>query len=260
MNLRIGILGYMQEGKISAPQLRGTSKRRQSADERLLLSLAEHLKLPLLQITQSAELARLTNRPLEQLESIELTAENALKLLDNYLFTTQLAQQQIAAELEPVSLSAVLHDVADDLHKLAAQYHCNLQLHLSGRYEPIMAHRRGLEAALTSLGYVFIEAQGSVETAHKPVVKLAAHRGKKGVVAGMFADAEGLSSDMYQKAHQLYGRARQPLTGLTASNGAGIFIAESILSAMSARLRVARHQKLNGLAATFMPSYQLSIV
>lgn len=250
----------MQEGKILAPQIKISAPRRRSADERLLLNLAEHLKLPLLQITQSAELARLTDQPFQQLETIELTAESTLKLLDNYLFSTHLAQERIAAELEPVSLSAVLHSVAQDLHRFAAQYQCELQLHLSGRYEPIMAHRAGLEAALTSLGYVFIEAQGSAKHDHKPLVKLAAHRGKKGVVAGMFADTEGLSSDMYRRAHKLYGRARQPLTGLSAVDGAGVFIAESILSAMSARLRVARHQKLTGLAATFMPSHQLAMV
>ena len=247
----------MQEGKITKPRRKN---RRKLASERLLLTLAEHLKLPLLQISQSAELARLTNQPLSQLETIELTAESALKLLDNYLFSTRLAQQQIAAELEPVSLSSVLYNVAQELHRFAAQYQCEMQLHLSGKYEPIMAHRAGLEAALTSLGYVFIEAQGSAKHSSRPMVKLAAHRGKKGVVAGMFADTEGLSVDMYQRAHSLYGRASQPLTGLTATNGAGVFIAESILSAMSARLRVAHHQKLTGLAATFMPSRQLSLV
>ncbi|HLB66396.1 MAG TPA: hypothetical protein VJJ78_02275 [Candidatus Saccharimonadales bacterium] len=246
----------LEEGKISTARL----NRRRRASENLLLSLAEHLKLPLLQISQSAELARLTDQPAEQLEAIELTADNALRLLDYYLLSTNLAKQQLAAQLEPVSLSAVLNNVANELYKFAAQYQCKLELSLSGKYEPIMAHRGGLEAALTSLGYVFIEAQGSTNDKQKPLVKLAAHRGKKGLVAGMFAENENLSADMYRRAHGLYGQARQPLTGLTAANGAGVFIAESILDAMSAKLRVARHHNLSGLAATFMPSSQLSMV
>lgn len=245
-----------EEGKIGVVR----PQNRRQASENLLLSLAEHLKLPLLQISQSAELARLTNQPLAQLETIELTADSAIRLLDNYLLSTNLAQQQLASQLEPISLSSVLHNVAHELYKFAAQYQCGLELHLSGKYEPIMGHRAGLEAALTSLGYVFIEAQGTAEHDQKPLVKLAAHRGKKGVVAGMFTDNEALSADMYRRAHQLYGQARQPLTGLSAANGAGVFIAESILSAMSARLRVARHQKLNGLAATFLPSHQLNLI
>src|SRR3989338_1689560 len=123
----------MQDGKCLAPPLKIKASRQKAADKRLLLTLAEHLKLPLLQISQSAELARLTDQPLSQLETIELTAESALKLLDNYLFSTRLAQQQIAAELEPVSLSSVLYNVAQELHRFAAQYQCEMQLHLSGK-------------------------------------------------------------------------------------------------------------------------------
>lgn len=231
-----------------------------NANERLLLALAEHMKLPLMQIARSAELARLTNRPLPQLKSIELTADSAMKLLDSYLFSSRIATQQLSMLMEPVSISAVLHEVAHELSEFAKKYHCDLQLHMAGKYEPIMAHRIGLQAALTSLGHVLIEAQGSIKADHRPLVKLAAHRGKKGIVAGMFVDTEGLSTDMYRRARHLYGRSRQPLTQLTATDGAGVFVAESILSSMSAKLRVAHHQKLSGLAATFIPSSQLTLI
>jgi len=56
------------------------------------------------------------------------------------------------------------------------------------------------------------------------VVRLAAHRGKQGIVAGMFANSEGLGSDMYQRAHQLYGRTRQPLAQMSAGSGAGVLL------------------------------------
>jgi hypothetical protein len=227
------------------------------ANERLLHALAEQMKLPLLQTARSAELARLTGQPLIQLDTIELTADTALKLLDNYLLSLRLAR---SAVLEPVSVSAVLNSAAHQLSKLAKQYQCELQLHLSGKYEPIIADFVGLESALTSLGYVFIEASNAAAHEHPPVIKLAAHRGKKGIVAGMFIDTEGLSSDMFRRAHELYGRARQPLAGLTATSGAGVFVAESLLNTMSVRLRPAHHQKLSGLAATFLPSQQLQLI
>ena len=108
---------------------------------------------------------------------------------------------------------------------------------------------------------MFIESQSALP--HKDsnaVIKLAAHRGKQGIVAGMFSDSEGLGSDMFRRAYQLYGRSRQPMPQLSAGAGAGVFIAESLLDSMSARLRVARHQKLMGLAATLAPSKQLSLV
>lgn len=228
--------------------------------ERLLLALAEHMKLPLLQIARQAELGKLTGNNSTELTTIELTADSSLRLIDNFLMSARLASEQIAAQLEPVSLSAVLYNVAHELQKQANEYQCELQIHLSGRYEPVMAHRIGLEAALASLGQVFIEAQSNEGAKTKPIVKIAAHRGKKGIVAGMFTDSEGLSSDILRQAHRLYGYNRQPFTQLTSADGAGIFVAENIIKSMSARLRISHHQKMAGLAATFMSSKQLSLV
>jgi len=230
-----------------------------AAQKRLLNALAEQIKLPLLQIARSAELA-LQQGSTEALNNIELTADSALKLLDSYLLSLRLNQASTDIFLEPVSIAAVLNDTAHELSKLASSYGCQLELHLSGRYEPIMANRAGLEAALTSLGFVFIEAVSASASEPKPVVKLAAHRGKQGIVAGTFAGNELLTADMYHRARRLHGRVRQPLTGLTSTAGAGVFIADSLLASMSTRLRIAHHQKLAGLAATFQPSKQLNLV
>jgi len=237
------------------------SRKQRFADERLLQLLAEQIKLPLMQIARQAELASVSDQPIKLLGVIEDTADSSLKLLDSYLLSLRLAGVKSSIQLEPVSVSAVLNETAQSLSNLAKQYDCKLELHLAGRYEPIMAHRAGLEAALTSLGYVFIEAQ-SVLPKHNdtPVIKLAAHRGKNGIVAGMFANLDGLSSDVYKRAHHLFGQAHQPLSHLTAGSGAGVFVADSLLQSMSARLRVAHHQKLSGLAATFATSSQLNLI
>ena len=237
-----------------------TNRRQHFADERLLQLLAEQIKLPLLQIARQAELARTTENPLELLNTIEDTADSSLKLLDSYLLSLRLARAHASIQLEPVSVAAVLNETAAGLSHLAKQYDCKLELHLSGRYEPIMAHRAGLEAALTSLGYVFIEAQSAAARDGRAVIKLAAHRGKTGIVAGMFANMDGLSADMFKRARHLFGQAHQPLTQLTAGSGAGVFVADSLLASMSARLRVAHHQKLSGLAATFATSSQLNLI
>jgi hypothetical protein len=236
-------------------------QKKYSTDEqqRLLHALAEQLKLPLLQISRQAELVGLTN-DMTALDTVRLTANSALQLLDNYLLSTRLSGAETLVTLEPVSLSAVLQDTAQRLNEVAGLYQCELELQLAGRYEPVMAHRAGLEAALMSLGYVFIEAQSARPHVRRPVVTLAAHRTRWGIVGGMYADLEGLSADMYRRAQTLYGRARQPLTQLSASNGAGVFVADSLLSSMSTHLRIAHHRKLTGLAATFQPSKQLSLV
>lgn len=227
--------------------------------DQLLQTVAENLKLPLLQIARSAELAQITNKSSQAFNAIELTADSALQLLDNYILSLRLANQQ-PLQLEPVSVAAILAEVAEKLHRVAAQHQCDIELHLAGKYEPIMANRAGLSAALSSLGHVFIEASGIQASTKRAAITLAAHRSKRGIVAGMFADIDGLSTDAYKRARSIFGQARQPLTQFTSSTGAGVFVAESLLAPMAAHLRIARHQKLSGLAATFNSSEQLQLV
>lgn len=235
-------------------------RRRLNQQEKLLNVLVEQMKLPYMQIARLAEFGQLDKSNTFNLADIEITADNALKLIDSYILSTKLARAQNYLQLEPVSLSAVLHDTANQLSQLAKQYNCELELHLAGRYEPVMAHRAGLEAALSSLGYAMIEAQVDIGANSKPIIKLAAHRGRSGIVAGLFTAGDSLTTSLYNRGRGLYGRARQPLTDLTATSGAGIFVADSLLSSMSTKLRVAHHQKLTGLAATFSPSQQMVFV
>lgn len=218
--------------------------------ERLLRALAEQLKLPLLHIARTAELA--ANSEQEMYSTIMRTADMAMQLVDGYLLSTDIHSQQ-SLQLEPVSVSAVLQDTAHRLSYFAREYGCELEVHLSGKYAPVMAHRQSLEMAYMLLGYSFIEAgEGKVV--------LGAHRSQSGLVAGIFGNQPGLSSDMYRRAQALYGVARQPLTNLSPAAGAGVFIADALLSPQSTSLHVAYHQKLAGLAATLLQSNQLQLV
>ena len=151
-----------------------------------------------------------------------------------------------------------MQDTAQRLSLPAKQYDCELAINLAGKYGPVMAHRQSLEAAYMALGYTFIESMP--QTDHKHRVLLGAHRSNNGLVAGIFANQPGLTADIYRRSQALYGRAPQAIPGLSGSNGAGIFIADSLLRTMSTPLRVARHHKLSGLAATLLPSQQLSLV
>ncbi len=221
--------------------------------ERLLVALAEQLKLPLLQIARGAEFANF-GKPLKS--NIAYTADVALRLIDGYILS--LAPTQTELRLEPVSISAVLQDTAHRLSQLAGQYDCDLQISLAGKYGPVMTNRQNLEAAFTMLGYSFIEAQQH-DNKTRPQILLAAHKSAKGLVAGIFGTQSGLSSDMFRRAKALYGTARQPLPGASAASGAGIFIADSLMQSMSSPLKLARHHKLTGLAATLILSQQLRL-
>lgn len=231
----------------------------------LFLALAEELKLPLMHIARLAELQSLTavsdaEATEAPLRDIRETADMSLQLLDCYLLSLRLSlQPEAQLDLEPVSVSAVLHDTAQQLSYVAGQYGVELQLRIQGRYEPVMANRQALQGALVSLGYTLIEAlpAAGVENLR---LQLAAHRTKYGIVAGLYGELEELTPRMFRRALDLQGHVRQPLVSTLPGSGSGIFIADAIVGAMASRLRVGRYQNLPGFAVTLPASEQLQLV
>lgn len=223
---------------------------------RLLRALAEQLKVPLVHIARNAELGQVKKDD-TVLSTIESSAEMALRLIDSYLLSIRL-QSLPSLELEPVSVSAVLQDTAHRLYGMAKQYDCDLDIRIAGKYEPVMAHRESLEAAYMSLGYSFIESAPQQDLAHQVI--FAAHKSSQGLVAGVFGEQPQLSADMFRRARALYGSSRQAMPTMSGNNGAGVFVADALLGVMAAKLRTARHNKLQGLAATLLPSRQLQLI
>lgn len=230
--------------------------------QQLLVSVAEQIKLPLLQIARQAELARLTAADsVSLLPDIQATADSALGLLDNYILAVRLQLEADAhnLNLEPVSVSSVLYDTGHQLSQYAKGYGVNLELHIAGRYGPVMAHRSGLQAALVSLGLSLIEALPAQES---PQLKLqrATHRCRYGVVVGLYSDAERLTGKVLQHGRRLHGQSRQPLMNLSHTASAGVFVADSLLQAMDLKLKVSQHNRLHGLGAVLQSNHQLQLV
>ena len=226
---------------------------------RLFKSFAESLKTPLIQIARTTEHSHQTGQT-SLLPNAIIAADGLDQLIDNYLLSLELNILGEEIMLSPVSIGAILDDTAHALQKQADKYSCDLELHVDGKYGPILAHPAGLRAALTSIGSVMIDAQNQQVKTKRQVIKLAAHRTRYGIVAGLFADVTGISPSAFKASKTIYGDAKQPLSQLISSPSGGIFVADSILSTMSSGLRVARYKKLNGLAATFIPSRQLALV
>lgn len=242
--------------------MHGTGDEAAIFADRLLISVAEQLKLPLVQIAQQAELDAARGFALpDSLLRMQLSAEAALRLVDSYLLGLQLSHEQSALALEPVSLSSMLVETAHQLDDFARLYNVDLELNIAGKYAPVMAHAAGLKAAFLSLGYVFIEALPSLQIArHRLSLRLAAHRTPHGLIAGLYSQDGVITSKDLRIAQALYGRARQPFARLSSTSTAGVFVADAIFRAMDARLRVGHHQKLSGLAVTLQPSWQLQLV
>lgn len=233
------------------------------------MAIAEELKLPLLHIARLAELetmsvagvqATSSDTAAERAHDIQATADMSLQLLDSYMLGLRLSlRPEAQLELEPVSVSAVLHDTAAALQRVAAQYGVELQLHVHGRYEPVLANRQAFQSAMLSLGYGLIEALPA-NGADQMKLQLATHRTKHGIVAGAYAELDGLTPKMFRRSLDLQGHVRQPLVSVLPGSGAGIFLADTLFGAMSSRLRVGRFQNLPGFAVTLPASEQLQLV
>jgi hypothetical protein len=225
--------------------------------QQLLLSVAEELKLPLLQIARQVEQGQMHGKT--DLALVQSTADTALRLLDNYVLGVRLALEPEELAIEPVSVSSVLYDAGQQLDALAKSYGVGLELSIAGRYGPVLAHRQGLQAALVSLGAALIEALPAQESTQLKL-RLATHRSRYGIVAGLYADTRQLSLEALQRGRELQRYSRQPLMGLTHTSGAGIFVADTILQAMHLSLKPSRHHNLYGLGTVLQPNNQLQMV
>ena len=226
----------------------------------VLRSVAEQLKVPLTIIARQAELSQAIGTvELRDMRAMQVQASAALSLVDCYLLGLALAQGQAELELEPVSLSSVLTGAAQDLYHLARQNNVELEVQVAGKYEPVMANQRGLKAALTSLGYGLLET-AEAQTSRRHYLTFAVHRTPHGLVAGVYGQYEEIEAREWRTALKLCGQAGQPFTALCAGSGAGLFVADTILRSMTTQLRVGRHKKESGLAATFQSSKQLTFI
>ncbi len=234
----------------------------QSTDN-VYLNLAEQLKMPFVQIAYAAELlsgAYGDSSETERLRrTIALCSQNALHLIDGYLLSVEL-QRRGQLELEPVSISSVLYDAAHDLQSYADAFGCELRLEIGGKYEPVMAHQGAVRSALVALGYSFIDATSDPEVSRKPVVSMMVRRNPAGIGTGVFAKNPQLHSDLLERAHALKGRVHQPLSNFDSGNASGVFIADELFNRLQTTMKVSRNFGLYGLAATFLPSRQLSLV
>lgn len=235
--------------------MQDSADKLQGGSMQLLYSVAEQLKTPLSIISRQAELDKLASGVADP-DIIHTQANTALTLVESYLLGLQLAQQQTALALEPVSVSSLLVEVAHELDGFAKQYGVGLELQIAGKYEPVMTSRPGLRAALLSVGYAMLE--GDLSQDRK--LSLAVHKTPHGIVTGVYGYYDQLHSRQWRQALALQGQARQPFKGLCSGSAAGLYVAEAILQAMATRLRVGRHLKQQGLATTLLPSQQLQFV
>lgn len=230
----------------------------------LLIALSDDLALPLIQVKTSLEVleqkdfAQSEARTLSQ--SMALSAEAGLQMVEAFRLVLK-ADQLDNLPLEPLSIGAVLEDVAHNVGLYAKQYATTIEVDVTGRLSPVLAHQPSLIAALEVLSTSLVRAQAAQSQAKDYRLILGAHRtADNSITAGVFTNIQGLSDRTLQAARALAGRARQPLVSVPPGAASGVLIADMLCSAMWQPLRSAAHRNMGGLATAIPVTKQLNFV
>ncbi|OGL35818.1 hypothetical protein A3A68_01935 [Candidatus Saccharibacteria bacterium RIFCSPLOWO2_01_FULL_48_13] len=229
----------------------------------LLASLSDDLALPLLQIKSSLEVldsGRSSSKDnLTHLASMRLASETGLQLVEAFRLAINADNAQLP--LTPVSVGAILQEVAHGLTPYAKQYNTVVRVDVQPRLSPVLAHKPSLAAAMQCLGASLIRAQAASNEKKSYQIMFGAHKNPDNVITtGAFSAVVGLSDKALRSARALAGHARQPLNVLPAGAAGGILVADILCAAMWQPLRSAAHRNLQGLATAVPISKQLNLV
>lgn len=219
----------------------------------------ESIRLELVKVSTNIEYA-INTKDIANLETAKYSSQNMLKLVETYLKYTNSDDTTDSQIIEPVSLSALLSGVVSSMKPYADWQQCDLGLSIEGKYQPVMANREMLQTVMNSLSSLFITAHGEYRHKRRPLILYVVRRTRAGITAGIYSDLEGINSDMLNTARKLYGKASNPLNGLTTNTNAGLYLADLLLHKMSSSLKIGKFNKLHGLVTTFQPSKQLLLV
>jgi hypothetical protein len=230
----------------------------------LLIALSDDLALPLLQVKTSLEVLQHKDFSKKEVKaysaSMALSAEAGLQMVEAYRLVLK-ADQLHNLPLVPLSIGAVLEDVAHHVSMYAKQYSTSIEVDVAGRLAPVLAHQPSLFAALEVLSTSLVRAQAAQGQAPDYKLILGAHRTADNVIsAGVFSNVHGLSDRTLRAARALTGQARQPLAAVPPGAASGVLIADMLCSALWQPLRSAAHRNMGGLATTIPSTRQLNFV
>ena len=179
-------------------------------------------------------------------ERMRLTAERALRLVENITQTSRLNETLFA--LEPLQVRSVWHEVASEINPLARQMDQQIKVRVPRKPLLAVAHPELLPAIL----------------AHNPSgsqVVLSAKQDKQTVVFSVRDKGPVIDAKAFRELESRLGIAPQPLGARPNSSGLGLWIAGSFARAMASRLSVTRHRAGGMTFSLHVPiSGQLSLL
>ena len=204
-----------------------------------VLAAAHELKAPLALMRQlSMQLAavgELTHEQQVTQQRLQLTAERALRLVDNITRSSRLDDAMFS--LEPLQAHAIWRGVAAEIGPLARQMDQDMRLKVPPRPLLVVANRELLPAILLGL----CDNAIAHNPAGSPLVLGVKQKGEE-VVFSVRDTGPTIDAKAFRDLEKRLGKAAQPLGARPSSSGLGLWIAGAFAKAMNSTLSVTRHR------------------
>jgi Signal transduction histidine kinase len=222
-----------------------------------LIACAYELKTPLILMRQlSLELENTNDikRQKEICQQMRITAERSLRLADNLTKTARLEDAMF--ELEPVHVSSLCREVADEMSPLA-DFMSQKVIVKSTRKAPVCVGNRELLRSLL-IGLVDNALQCTQEHDN---VYITTRINRSGIELAVRDSGPVIDLANFKKLKDSLGKHNQPILARPSLSGLGVVIAEKLINAMHGELFISRHYSGGVTFKALLPiSRQLSIL
>lgn len=224
-----------------------------------LVAAAHELKTPLSVVAYLAAALRdpdggLTEAQTENyLERISLATERMSRLVEGFTQAYRLGgegNQLSLLGLEPVNISQVSQEVAQELYPLARQLDQEIALDVRTRSNLVVANRQMLTSVMINLMDNALKHNQPGTSVHVNISQQGQY-----IRAGVQDNGANVTRRDLQRLRGRFGKELQPLSGRSHSSGLGLYIASQLTRAMGGNLGAVCHHKVG---TTFYADLQRS--
>ncbi len=191
------------------------------------------------------------------LQRIQLSAERTMRLVQGLMTSYRLNEQQLslALHLEPVNLTQICEEVAQEITPFADMQGQKLQLNLGQRSQLVVGDAELLHSVLFNLLDNAIR-----HTPPEADVDIHVRRRAELVRVCVHDSGPGIQPSDMTKLKQRLGKQTQPIVTRSSGSGLGLYIAEQLTTAMGGKLGVGVVKSGADFHVDLLHSAQLSLL
>jgi len=191
------------------------------------------------------------------LQRIQLSAERTMRLIQGLTTSYRLGDDQLklALNLQPVNVTQICEEVADEILPFAKVQGQSLELDFGQRSQLVVGDKELLHSVLFNLLDNAIR-----HTPPDSTVRMHIRRRTELVRICVHDNGPGIQPSDMSKLKQRLGRQPQPIVTRSSGSGLGLYIAQQLAAAMGGKLGVGTVKKGADFHVDLLHSRQLSFI